>query len=91
MLTIAGTPAQASISSTAASPSPQAPCGYYPEGTQAYYQHCDSRTRVVIRVEMVFADDYDRCVGPGITHLGPKSLSGITPGVTGAYYVGRTC
>ncbi|MFD1541575.1 DUF6355 family natural product biosynthesis protein [Nonomuraea guangzhouensis] len=46
---------------------------------------------VAIRVEVVFGDDYDRCIGPGRTSLGPRSLGGLTPGVTYAYYVGRTC
>ncbi|MFI7128825.1 DUF6355 family natural product biosynthesis protein [Nonomuraea sp. NPDC050153] len=89
-LTIAGGPAQAATSSTAASPSLLA-CGYDPDATWAHYNHCDSRTSVVIRVEVVFGDDYDRCVRPGRTSLGPRSLGGLTPGVTYAYYVGRTC
>jgi len=69
-----------------ASPAAADPCGFYETGSDAYYNHCTSDgSHVVIKVEVALAPDYDRCVAPGRTWLGPASR------IQGAYYVGRTC
>ncbi|TDC77558.1 DUF6355 family natural product biosynthesis protein [Streptomyces hainanensis] len=62
-------------------------CGYWQTSADAYYTHCDngSGSRVIINVDTVWASDYEKCVGPGDTHLGSTS------DVRGAWYVGRTC
>ncbi|MEU0072757.1 DUF6355 family natural product biosynthesis protein [Streptomyces sp. NPDC006332] len=71
---------------TAAGPAAAAPCGFYETGSDAYYNHCTSDgSRVVIKVEVAWAPDYERCVAPGTTWLGGASK------IDGAYYVGRTC
>jgi hypothetical protein len=62
------------------------PCGFYETGSDAYYNHCTSDgSRVVIKVEVALAPDYERCVGPGTTWLGSART------IQGAHYVGRTC
>ncbi|MFI5805097.1 DUF6355 family natural product biosynthesis protein [Streptomyces sp. NPDC051561] len=62
------------------------PCGFYKTGSDAFYHHCTSDgSRVVIKVEVNFGPDYERCVAPGETWLGSASRIG------GAYYAGRTC
>jgi hypothetical protein len=62
-------------------------CGYWQSSADSYYNHCDngSGSRVIINVDTVFARDYEKCVGPGNTHLGSTS------DIRGAWYVGRTC
>ncbi|WP_280885105.1 DUF6355 family natural product biosynthesis protein [Streptomyces sp. LBL] len=71
---------------TAASPAAADPCGFFETGSDAYYNHCTSDgSRVVIKVEVRLARDYERCVAPGKTWLGAASK------IDGAYYVGRTC
>ncbi|KRD13289.1 MULTISPECIES: DUF6355 family natural product biosynthesis protein [unclassified Streptomyces] len=73
---------------TAATVSPAAadPCGFYKTSSDAYYNHCTSDgSRVVVKVEVALAPDYERCVGPGTTWLGPAGK------IQGAYYVGRLC
>nr|WP_254401398.1 DUF6355 family natural product biosynthesis protein [Streptomyces sp. AC555_RSS877] len=71
---------------TAASPAAADPCGFYETGSDAFYNHCTSDgSRVVIKVEVPLAPDYERCVGPGKSWLGSASK------ISGAYYVGRTC
>ncbi|MFF5482014.1 DUF6355 family natural product biosynthesis protein [Streptomyces sp. NPDC012935] len=62
------------------------PCGFYETGSDAFYNHCTSDgSRVVIKVEVALAADYERCVGPG------KSWLGSADKIQGAHYVGRTC
>jgi hypothetical protein len=40
---------------------------------------------VVVKVEVAWAADYERCVAPGTSWLGAASK------IDGAHYVGRTC
>ncbi|GHH09995.1 hypothetical protein GCM10018780_46480 [Streptomyces lanatus] len=62
------------------------PCGFYETGSDAFYNHCTSDgSRVVIKVRVAYAADYERCVGPGTTWLGSAGK------IQGAHYVGRTC
>lgn len=62
-----------------------AACGWDPDATGAYYNHCGS-TKVVIRVERHLGlPGFDRCVRPGRTYLG--SLSEIRY----AWYKGVLC
>ncbi|WP_173317868.1 DUF6355 family natural product biosynthesis protein [Streptomyces fulvorobeus] len=69
-----------------ASPAAAAPCGYYEGSTDAFYNHCTSDgSKIVIHVRVALEPDYERCVGPGNTWLGPASK------IQGAHYVGRTC
>ncbi|POX57255.1 hypothetical protein C3489_00615 [Streptomyces sp. Ru71] len=80
--------ALSSLGATTATATPAAadPCGFYETSADAYYNHCTSDgSRVVIKVEAAWADDYERCVAPGRTWLGSAS------GIQGAHYVGRTC
>ncbi|MCL7493965.1 DUF6355 family natural product biosynthesis protein [Streptomyces sp. MCA2] len=70
----------------AASPAAADPCGFYKTGSDAFYNHCTSdRSRVVIKVEVARAPDYEWCVGPGRTWLGSAHK------IQGAHYTGRTC
>lgn len=70
----------------AASSAAADPCGFYETGSDAFYNHCASDgSRVVIKVEVARASDYERCVGPG------KSWLGSADRIQGAHYVGRTC
>ncbi|GAA4804731.1 DUF6355 family natural product biosynthesis protein [Streptomyces ziwulingensis] len=63
-----------------------APCGFYKTGSDAYYRHCTSDgSRVVIKVRVAKASDYERCVAPGTTWLGAAGK------IQGAHYAGRTC
>lgn len=60
-----------------------APCGYYTEGTRAFYNHCGFTT-VTIRVDYKWPkSDQDLCVRPGIT-----GLIGGTEWINSAYYIG---
>ncbi|WP_217207059.1 DUF6355 family natural product biosynthesis protein [Streptomyces sp. AC550_RSS872] len=69
-----------------ASPAAADPCGFYETSSDAYYNHCTSDgSRVVIHVRVALAPDYERCVGPGRTWLGPAEK------IQGAHYVNRTC
>ncbi|WUH43725.1 DUF6355 family natural product biosynthesis protein [Streptomyces sp. NBC_00443] len=69
-----------------AGPAAADPCGFYETGSDAFYNHCTSDgSRVVIKVEVALAADYERCVGPG------KSWLGSADRIQGAHYVGRTC
>lgn len=69
-----------------ASPVAADPCGFFETGSDAFYNHCTSDgSRVVIKVEVALAADYERCVGPG------KSWLGSAARIQGAHYVGRTC
>ncbi|MET9450464.1 DUF6355 family natural product biosynthesis protein [Streptomyces cinerochromogenes] len=69
-----------------ATPAAVAPCGFYETGSDAYYNHCTSDgSRVVIKVEVAWAPDYERCVAPGRTWLGSADE------IQGAHYAGRTC
>ncbi|PAZ10068.1 hypothetical protein CLM62_42180 [Streptomyces sp. SA15] len=71
---------------TTASPAAADPCGFFETSADAYYNHCTSDgSRVVIKVEVALAPDYERCVAPGKTWLGSASK------IQGAYYIGRTC
>lgn len=68
-------------------PSPQQiRCGYYEVSGGAYYGHCDEppRTDVIIHVDTIY-EDYDLCVMPGTTTLGPALV------VNNAWYTGRLC
>ncbi|MFF8727082.1 DUF6355 family natural product biosynthesis protein [Streptomyces sp. NPDC015171] len=70
----------------AATPAAADPCGFYKTGSDAFYNHCTSDgSRVVIKVEVALAPDYETCVGPGRTWLGSAGK------VQGAHYTGRTC
>jgi len=70
----------------AAGPVAADPCGFYKTSSDAYYNHCTSDgSRVVVKVEVALAPDYERCVAPGTTWLGSAGR------IQGAYYVGRTC
>lgn len=78
----------ASLGAVTATAGPAAadPCGFYETGSDAFYNHCTSDgSRVVIKVEVALAPDYERCVGPGTTWLGPASK------IQGAHYTGRLC
>lgn len=73
---------------TAASASPAAadPCGFYRTSADAFYNHCTADgSRVVIKVDAAWADDYELCVGPGRSWLGSAGK------IRGAHYAGRTC
>ncbi|KGI82147.1 hypothetical protein IL38_07560 [Actinopolyspora erythraea] len=61
------------------------PCGYFETEHDAKYNHCSDTTRVVINVDTIWAPDYTKCVGPGVTYLGS------TDDIRFASYVGRTC
>jgi len=66
-----------------------APCGYFTANSSggdlwAYYNHCDSRTTVMIHVDNVWPRaDYDTCVGPGVTPLRYPAAH-----TNGAWYTG---
>jgi hypothetical protein len=64
-------------------------CGFYESGGSAYYGHCDAppRTDIVIHVTGEFPNltEYDMCVKPGVTYLGPATL------ISYAVYTGRLC
>ncbi|MFK8907060.1 DUF6355 family natural product biosynthesis protein [Streptomyces sp. YS-3] len=69
-----------------ASPAAANPCGFYETSSDAFYNHCTSDgSNVVIKVRVAMAPDYERCVGPGRSWLGPASK------IQGAHYTGRTC
>lgn len=69
-----------------ASPAAADPCGYYETGSDAYYNHCTSDgSHVVIKVEVAWGPDFERCVGPG------RSWLGAADKIQGAHYTGRTC
>lgn len=69
-----------------ATPAAADPCGFFETSADAFYNHCTSDgSRVVIKVEVALAPDYERCVAPGKTWLGSADK------IQGAYYVGRTC
>ncbi|MGH4035910.1 DUF6355 family natural product biosynthesis protein [Actinomycetota bacterium Odt1-20B] len=62
------------------------PCGFYETGSDAFYNHCtDDGSTVVIKVEVSWGPDYERCVGPGRSWLGSASK------IQGAHYTGRLC
>lgn len=62
-----------------------APCGFYVQGNEAYYNHCGSG-RIKIRVRWVFWwNTADRCVGPGITGLEEKRADKF---ISNAWYIG---
>lgn len=70
----------------AASPATASPCGFYETGSDAFYRHCTTDgSRVVIKVEVARARDYERCVAHGTTWLGSARK------IQGAHYAGRTC
>jgi hypothetical protein len=62
------------------------PCGFYETHSDAFYNHCTGDgSRVVIKVRVAMAPDYERCVAPGKTWLGSADK------IQGAHYIGRTC
>ncbi|WP_329118238.1 DUF6355 family natural product biosynthesis protein [Streptomyces sp. NBC_01465] len=62
------------------------PCGYFATSKDSFYNHCTGDgSNVVIKVDAVLAPDYDTCVTPGTSWLGPRSK------VRNAWYAGRTC
>ncbi|MGV9455851.1 DUF6355 family natural product biosynthesis protein [Streptomyces sp. NPDC003635] len=74
------------VVTTSAVPVAADPCGFYETGSDAWYNHCTSDgSNVVIKVEVAWQADYERCVGPGRSWLGSASK------IQGAHYVGRTC
>lgn len=74
------------LTAVTAAPAAANPCGFYETGSDAYYNHCTSDgSRVIIKVEVAWAPDYERCVAPGKTWLGAADE------IQGAYYTGRTC
>ncbi|MER6957263.1 DUF6355 family natural product biosynthesis protein [Streptomyces sp. NPDC000618] len=74
------------VTAATAGPAAADPCGFYETSSDAFYNHCTSDgSRVVIKVEVALAPDYERCVGPGTVWLGSASK------IQGAYYTGRTC
>ena len=78
--------ASMSAVTAAATPAGADPCGFFETSSDAFYNHCTSDgSRVVIKVEVALAPDYERCVAPGKTWLGSASE------IQGAHYVGRTC
>ncbi|MFI5554655.1 DUF6355 family natural product biosynthesis protein [Streptomyces sp. NPDC051738] len=69
-----------------ATPAAADPCGFFETSADAFYNHCTSDgSRVVIKVEVALAPDYERCVAPGKTWLGSASK------IQGAHYLNRTC
>ncbi|QJT00169.1 hypothetical protein G9272_07640 [Streptomyces asoensis] len=74
------------LTAATASPAAADPCGFYETGSDAFYNHCTSDgSRVVIKVDVAWAADYERCVGPGISWLGSAAK------IQGAHYTGHTC
>ena len=74
------------VTAVTASPAAADPCGFYETGSDAYYNHCTSDgSRVIVKVEVAWAPDYERCVAPGKTWLGSAGE------IQGAHYTGRTC
>jgi hypothetical protein len=74
------------VTAAAVSPAAADPCGFYKTSSDAFYNHCTSDgSRVVVKVEVALAPDYERCVAPGKTWLGAAAK------IQGAYYVGRLC
>ncbi|MCF2533108.1 DUF6355 family natural product biosynthesis protein [Yinghuangia soli] len=75
-----------SAASAASAPVLRNPCGFFETSSDAFYNHCtDDGSNIVIHVEVAWAPDYERCVGPGQQWLGSASK------IQGAYYTGRTC
>lgn len=63
-------------------------CGWDPDAAsgRAYYNHCDGGSWIWIRVERHHGmSGYDKCVGPGRTHLGDTGI------IKYAWYKGGTC
>jgi hypothetical protein len=78
--------AAAGAGSAAASPARATPCGFYETSADAFYNHCSSDgSNIVIKVEVAWAPDYERCVAPGRSWLGSADK------IQGAYYTGRGC
>ncbi|SEP94828.1 hypothetical protein SAMN04487983_1002250 [Streptomyces sp. yr375] len=74
------------VTAATAGPAAADPCGFYETGSDAYYNHCTSDgSRVVIKVGVALAPDYERCVAPGRTWLGSAGR------IQSAHYAGRTC
>ena len=74
------------VTAVTVSPAAADPCGFYETGSDAYYNHCTSDgSRVIVKVEVAWAPDYERCVAPGKTWLGSAGE------IQGAHYTGRTC
>ncbi|MGX8905938.1 DUF6355 family natural product biosynthesis protein [Streptomyces sp. QH1-20] len=73
-------------SAASATPAALNPCGFYETGSDAFYNHCTGDgSRVVIKVDVAWGPDYERCVAPGTVWLGSADK------INGAHYVGRTC
>ncbi|MEU8135094.1 DUF6355 family natural product biosynthesis protein [Streptodolium elevatio] len=78
--------ATAGTATATAAPVLRNPCGFYETSSDAYYNHCTSDgSRIVITVRVALAPDYERCVAPGRTWLGPADK------IQGAHYTGRLC
>ncbi|MBO0511624.1 hypothetical protein J0695_07330 [Streptomyces beijiangensis] len=76
----------AAASAAPASAAVGKPCGYYATSKDSFYNHCTGDgSNVVIKVDAVHARDYETCVTPGTSWLGPRSK------VRNAWYAGRTC
>ncbi|MFC5150000.1 DUF6355 family natural product biosynthesis protein [Streptomyces aureoversilis] len=46
-------------------------CGFYETVTDAYYKYCPDGAQVRIKVH-VGENEYEKCVGPGVTWLGSE-------------------
>ncbi|WP_086824432.1 DUF6355 family natural product biosynthesis protein [Allokutzneria sp. NRRL B-24872] len=81
-------PASAAPASVQGEAAASADCGWYTDWTATgYYNHCGP-TNVMIwvdRVNLAGYKDFEKCVKPGITRLGPW------PDFKNAWYLGRTC
>ncbi|MEW2575359.1 DUF6355 family natural product biosynthesis protein [Streptomyces syringium] len=70
-----------------ATPATAEPCGYYDNGSDAYFTHCTEGTQwAVIKVRVAHAPDYERCMRPNNT-----TWLGSSEKIQGAHYVGKTC
>lgn len=61
-------------------------CAYYEAHGSAYWNHCTTDgSWIVIKLDVVLGRDEYRCVGPGVTRLGPAAK------YRGASYEHRLC
>jgi hypothetical protein len=77
----------AAAPASAATPSSSGwPCGYFEDGSSAWYNHCtDDGSAIQIRVNYVAGPDKNRCVGPKVTRLG------FAYQIRDAWYTGKLC
>ena len=61
-------------------------CGFFVDPSRAYYNHCTpDGTWVEIKIDVALGFDRYKCVGPGVTYLGPRGE------IRGAWYNNRRC